>query len=108
MADLVITTSVKEILESIRDESPDSNFRLRMSRAIRAAPEGDMTFTLHQPEPEITTNAVVLGSDDLQWNATDRAIERAGELGVDLDLVTTGSGTDGRITVADIEAATGL
>lgn len=106
MADLVITTSVRGILESIRDESSNPNFRLCMSRAIRVAPDGDMTFTLHQPEPEITTETVPLGSsDDIQWNATGPAIKRAGELGVALDLVTTGSGTDGRITVADVEAA---
>jgi pyruvate/2-oxoglutarate dehydrogenase complex dihydrolipoamide acyltransferase (E2) component len=37
-------------------------------------------------------------------NATDGAIEAANELGVDLATVT-GTGADGRITKADVEAA---
>ena len=37
-------------------------------------------------------------------NATDGAVEAANELGVDLATVT-GTGADGRITKADVEAA---
>ena len=67
---------------------------------VRTAEELEETEVANEEAAE----AAEAEAEANQIDATDAAIEAAEELGVDLASVT-GSGVDGRITKADVEAA---
>ena len=66
----------------------------------------DVTYSrLRQQPGETPTDELQTSSESSpSYDATDSAVELAAELGVDLSTVT-GSGADGRITKADVEAS---
>lgn len=72
---------------------------------VRVSPELPPTDEVRTAEELEETEAVVEAEvEENEVNATDGAVEAAAELGVDLSAVV-GTGHEGRVTKADVEAA---